>query len=86
MKSPVLAVQILLPQPIYIKRGIKMEKTKRERGPNTRELQYSISLLMAAMEVLREKAGMEQDAFEKLVDIKFDEMYPKEAKKEEVVV
>jgi hypothetical protein len=41
---------------------------------------------MAAMEVLREKAGMEQDAFEKLVDIKFDEMYPKEAKKEEVVV
>ena len=63
-----------------------MDKPKRERGPNTRELKYSISLLMAAYEVLREKAGIPQDEFEKLVDIKFDEMYPKEVKKEEVVV
>ena len=65
-----------------------MDKVKRVRGPNTRQLEYSISLLMAAIEVLREKSGMEQDAFEKLVDIKFDEMFPdhKETKKEEVVV
>jgi len=63
-----------------------MEKQKRERGPNTRQLQYSISLLMAAIDVLREKNGMEQDAFEKLVDAKFDEMFPKEVSKNEVVV
>ena len=63
-----------------------MDKKKRVRGSNTRQLEYSISLSMAAIDVLREKVGMEQDAFEKLVDIKFDEMYPKEVKKEEVVV
>jgi len=62
-----------------------MEKTKRERGPNTRQLMHSISVLYAAVEVLREKSGISGDEFEKMTDAKFDEMFPKEDKKEVVV-
>lgn len=72
-----------------------MEKTKsvadasakrRERGPNTRQLMHSISVMYAAIEVLREKAGIPEVEFEKLTDAKFEEMYPTEIKKEEVAV
>jgi len=59
-----------------------MEKQKRERGPNTRELLYSQSILYAAVEVLREKAGISHDEFEKLTDMRFEEMFPVDAKED----
>jgi hypothetical protein len=72
-----------------------MEKTKRARGPNTRQLLYSISVLNAAIEVLRDKVGFTEAEFDKLTDTKYDEMFPSEAnssagasakQKEEVVI
>jgi hypothetical protein len=81
----VAEIPVLLHQPTYTNRGIKMDK-KRERGPNTRELQYSISVVHAALEVLREKAGMTNEEFEKATDVMFDKMFPKAATKEEVTI
>jgi hypothetical protein len=63
---------------------------KRERGPNTKQLMYSQSVLYAAVEVLREKAGFDADTFEKMVDDKYLEMFPEankvEDNKTEVVI
>ena len=63
-----------------------MEKQKRERGPNTKQLMHSISVIYAAVEVLREKAGISEVEFEKMTDAKFEEMYPTEVGKEGVLI